>query len=95
MANLPDAPLNMQGTMGVPSDLKLQSLTFDWRIRNKNSRARKNIPFNWQSIIKLVEFIKKLLNILLTSFWSFPDEPDLEKKLDLFVKRITKNDLST
>lgn len=31
MVNLPDAPLNMQGTMGVPSDLKLQDVLNDMK----------------------------------------------------------------
>ena len=31
MANLPDAHLNMQGTMGVPNDLKLQDVLTDMK----------------------------------------------------------------
>lgn len=39
MANLPDAKLDMQGTIGVPSDLKLQDVLTDmkrWKYENED-----------------------------------------------------------
>lgn len=73
--------------------VNLLLLIEELKIKIKEPERTSHLTDNQSKIlIKLVEFIKKLLNILLTSFWTLPNQPDLEEKLDLFVKRITKND---